>query len=96
MPILVSTADSVAWTPAWAVSIGAMRGVSVYSFRLCGLAHYTHVEDYESRLMPIILQIVTMDPFAALFTHVAPTAQTFFTGGLCQTLQFLRVIESRP
>ena len=50
----------------------------------------------ESRLMPTILQIVTMDPFAALFTHVAPTAQTFFTGGLCQTLQFLRVIESRP
>jgi AraC-like DNA-binding protein len=39
-------------------------------------------------LVPIILQIVPMDPFAALFAHVAPTARTFFTGNLCQTLQF--------
>ena len=29
-----------------------------------------------------------MDPFAALFAHVTPTARTFFTGNLCQTLQF--------
>ena len=41
--------------------------------------------------MPIILQIVPMDPFAALFAHVAPTARTFFTGTLCQTLQFTDV-----
>ena len=29
-----------------------------------------------------------MDPFAALFAHVTPTARTFFTGSLCQTVQF--------
>jgi AraC-like DNA-binding protein len=29
-----------------------------------------------------------MDPFAALFAHVTPTARTFFTGNLCQTAQF--------
>lgn len=29
-----------------------------------------------------------MDPFAALFAHVAPKARTFFTGKLCQTAQF--------
>lgn len=29
-----------------------------------------------------------MDPFAALFDHVAPRARTFFTGKLCQTAQF--------
>jgi len=29
-----------------------------------------------------------MDPFAALFSHVAPKARTFFTGKLCQTAQF--------
>ena len=29
-----------------------------------------------------------MDPFAALFAHVTPTARTFFTGNLCQTQQF--------
>jgi hypothetical protein len=29
-----------------------------------------------------------MDPFAALFAHVTPTARTFFTGNLCQTMQF--------
>ena len=29
-----------------------------------------------------------MDPFAALFAHVTPTARTFFTGKLCQTAQF--------
>jgi AraC-like DNA-binding protein len=29
-----------------------------------------------------------MDPFAALFAHVAPRARTFFTGKLCQTAQF--------
>lgn len=29
-----------------------------------------------------------MDPLAALFTHVTPTARTFFTGTLCQALQF--------
>jgi len=29
-----------------------------------------------------------MDPFAALFAHVTPRAQTFFTGKLCQTVQY--------
>jgi AraC-like DNA-binding protein len=29
-----------------------------------------------------------MDPFAALFAHVAPSARTFFTGNLCATAQF--------
>jgi AraC-like DNA-binding protein len=29
-----------------------------------------------------------MDPFAALFNHATPTARTFFTGKLCQTVQF--------
>jgi AraC-like DNA-binding protein len=29
-----------------------------------------------------------MDPFAALFAHVTPSARTFFTGNLCQTVQF--------
>ena len=29
-----------------------------------------------------------MDPFAALFAHVTPRARTFFTGKLCQTVQF--------
>jgi AraC-like DNA-binding protein len=29
-----------------------------------------------------------MDPFAALFAHVAPRARTFFTGQLCRTAQF--------
>jgi AraC-like DNA-binding protein len=29
-----------------------------------------------------------MDPFASLFAHVAPTARTFFTGTLCQAVQF--------
>jgi AraC-like DNA-binding protein len=29
-----------------------------------------------------------MDPFAALFAHVAPRARTFFTGKLCRTAQF--------
>jgi AraC-like DNA-binding protein len=29
-----------------------------------------------------------MDPFAALFAHVTPSARTFFTGNLCQTAQF--------
>src|SRR5262249_21723775 len=33
-------------------------------------------------------QIVPMDPFAALFAHVTPTARTFFTGNLCETMQF--------
>jgi AraC-like DNA-binding protein len=42
-------------------------------------------------LVPIILLIVPMDPFAALFAHVTPTARTFFTGNLCQTLQFTGV-----
>jgi AraC-like DNA-binding protein len=32
-----------------------------------------------------------MDPFAALFAHVTPTARTFFVGNLCQTLQFTGV-----
>jgi AraC-like DNA-binding protein len=32
-----------------------------------------------------------MDPFAALFAHVSPTARTFFAGNLCQTLQFTDV-----
>jgi hypothetical protein len=72
-----------------------MRGISVHSFRLWGLHHHTRTEDYEGRLVPINLWVVTVDPFAALFAHVAPAAQTFFTRGLCQTLRFLRVIESR-
>lgn len=29
-----------------------------------------------------------MDPFAALFAHVTPTARTFFTGNLCRKLDF--------
>jgi AraC-like DNA-binding protein len=29
-----------------------------------------------------------MDPFAALFAHVTPRAQTFFTGTLCKTVQY--------
>lgn len=29
-----------------------------------------------------------MDHFAALFAHIAPRARTFFTGNLCQTIQF--------
>jgi AraC-like DNA-binding protein len=29
-----------------------------------------------------------MDPFAALFNHVTPTARSFFAGNLCQTVQF--------
>jgi AraC-like DNA-binding protein len=29
-----------------------------------------------------------MDAFAALFTHVTPSARTFFTGNLCHTAQF--------
>jgi Cupin len=29
-----------------------------------------------------------MDPFAALFAHVTPSARSFFTGKLCQTAQF--------
>jgi len=29
-----------------------------------------------------------MDPFAALFAHATPTARTFFTGNLCQRMQF--------
>lgn len=29
-----------------------------------------------------------MDPFAALFAHAAPTAQTFFAGNLCENFQF--------
>jgi len=29
-----------------------------------------------------------MDPLAALFAHVTPSARTFFTGNLCQTAQF--------
>lgn len=29
-----------------------------------------------------------MDSFAALFAHTTPTARTFFTGNLCQTMQF--------
>jgi len=29
-----------------------------------------------------------MDAFAALFAHVTPQARTFFTGNLCQTVQF--------
>lgn len=29
-----------------------------------------------------------MDPFAALFAHVTPRAQTFFTGKLCQAAQY--------
>jgi len=29
-----------------------------------------------------------MDPFAALFAHVTPRARAFFTGNLCQTVQF--------
>ena len=29
-----------------------------------------------------------MDPFAALFAHVTPSARSFFTGNLCQTAQF--------
>jgi len=29
-----------------------------------------------------------MDPFAALFAHVTPRARTFFTGKLCQTVQY--------
>ena len=32
-----------------------------------------------------------MDAFAALFTHVTPSARTFFTGNLCQTAQFADV-----
>ena len=38
-----------------------------------------------------MLLIVPMDSFAALFAHVTPTARTFFTGNLCQTLQFTGV-----
>jgi AraC-like DNA-binding protein len=29
-----------------------------------------------------------MDPFAALFAHVTPSARSFFTGNLCQSAQF--------
>lgn len=29
-----------------------------------------------------------MDHFAALFAHIAPRARTFFTGNLCQAIQF--------
>ncbi len=29
-----------------------------------------------------------MDPFAALFAHVTPSARSFFSGNLCQTAQF--------
>lgn len=29
-----------------------------------------------------------MDPLAALFAHVTPSARTFFTGNLCRTVQF--------
>jgi hypothetical protein len=29
-----------------------------------------------------------MDPFAALFAHVTPSARSFFAGNLCQTAQF--------
>lgn len=29
-----------------------------------------------------------MDPFAAVFAHVAPTARTFYTGNLCKTVHF--------
>ena len=32
-----------------------------------------------------------MDPFAALFAHVAPSARTFFAGNLCATAQFTDV-----
>ena len=35
-----------------------------------------------------MLPTVPADPFAALFAHVAPSAQTFFAGNLCQTAQF--------
>jgi AraC-like DNA-binding protein len=35
-----------------------------------------------------MLQIVPMDPFAALFGHVTPKARTFFAGNLCQAADF--------
>lgn len=38
--------------------------------------------------MPRTLPIVPMDPFAALFAHVAPKARTFFAGKLCKTVQY--------
>jgi AraC-like DNA-binding protein len=37
---------------------------------------------------PKTLPIVPTDPFAALFSHVTPRSQTFFTGNLCQAVQF--------
>ncbi len=49
------------------------------------------MSDYWWCLVPITLQIVPMDPFAALFAHVAPTARTFFTGKLCQAVNFTGV-----
>lgn len=39
-------------------------------------------------LVSIMMQIVLMDPFAALFAHAAPSARTFFAGNLCATAQF--------
>lgn len=35
-----------------------------------------------------MMQIVQMDPFAALFAHATPAARTFFAGNLCTTAQF--------
>ncbi len=41
--------------------------------------------------MPIVPAGLKMDPFAALFAHVTPSAQTFFTGNLCETTHFAGV-----
>ena len=49
------------------------------------------MQNYQWSLVPKTLQIVPMDPFAALFAHVTPTARTFFTGQLCQAVNFTGV-----
>ena len=49
------------------------------------------MQNYQWNLVPKTLQIVPMDPFAALFAHVTPTARTFFTGQLCQAVNFTGV-----
>lgn len=52
------------------------------------IVHHSYMEDFRRSLVPIILLIVPMDPLAALFTHVTPSARTFYTGNLCQALRF--------
>ncbi|WP_246676791.1 AraC family transcriptional regulator [Mesorhizobium sp. B2-4-15] len=52
------------------------------------IARRSYMQHSRYSSVPITLLIVPMDPLAALFTHVTPTAQTFFTGTLCHALQF--------